>query len=113
VKELSHFQHLRRLKLISQKITAQHVMCRRERNQAGTPVANPQNLEESTEDLIVKHVHDLKTGVSLSQLVVLFREYPQSTEIRYAWDYNGRATVSRKSRYLFDLDDSFSLQGSG
>lgn len=88
-------------------------MRRLERNQAGTPVSNPQNLEESTEDLIVNHVHDLKTGVPLSQLVILFREYPQSTEIRYTWDYNSRATVSRKSRYLFDLDDSLSLQSSG
>jgi hypothetical protein len=91
----------------------QHVMRRLERNQAGTMVASPQNLEECTEELIVKHVHDLKTGVSLSQLVILFQEYPLSTEIRYVWGYNGQATVSRKSAYLFELDDSFNLQGSG
>lgn len=89
-----------------------------ESERAGIPVANLSELKESTEELIVRHVHDLKTGVPLTQLVILFQGYPQSTEIRYAWDYTSRATVSRKIRksgsgYVFELDDSFSLQGSG
>jgi hypothetical protein len=98
---------------MSQQVTEKHIMRRLERHEAGTPVANPPNLKESTENLIVKHVHDLKTGVPLSQLVILFQKFPKSTEIRYVWDYNGQATVSRKSAYMFELDDSFSLQGSG